>query len=163
MSEGLQNFPEKQFVIIDQSSMSADSAWINIGPWSTSPESCRCMVSIYQHCVICIWWVFQQKHKHAFTIFITPPHWHDMCSWNLPSYTTGTYLGYMINIIAADDLVVQGARASATIMLNLLNRDNSVPTPKGLTNWGPNKMVQHLRMTFKCSFLKMLEFWLEFH
>ena len=35
---------------------------------------------------------------------------------------------YKVNIMAADDLATQGARASATMMLTELNQDNSVPT-----------------------------------
>ena len=38
-----------------------------------------------------------------------------------------TYLVYIVNIMAADDLATQGARASATMTLALLNRDNSAP------------------------------------
>ena len=34
--------------------------------------------------------------------------------------------------MAADDLVMQGARASTTMILTKLNRNNSVPTWKGL-------------------------------
>ena len=37
------------------------------------------------------------------------------------------YLFYIVNIMAADVLVTQGARASAAIILAYLNRDNSVP------------------------------------
>ena len=38
-----------------------------------------------------------------------------------------TYLDYIVNIIAADDLATQGAMASATMILIELNRDNLVP------------------------------------
>ena len=39
-----------------------------------------------------------------------------------------TYLMYIVNIMADDDdLATQGARASATMMLTMLNRINSVP------------------------------------
>ena len=36
-------------------------------------------------------------------------------------------LFYIVNIMAADDLATQGARASASMILTLLNRINSVP------------------------------------
>ena len=39
----------------------------------------------------------------------------------------------MVSIIAAVDLVMQGARASATMLLTQLNWDNSIPAPQGLT------------------------------
>ena len=35
---------------------------------------------------------------------------------------------YVVNIMGADDLVTQGSRASATMILFLLNQDNLVPT-----------------------------------
>ena len=38
-----------------------------------------------------------------------------------------TYLFYIVNIMAADGLATQGATASATTILNMLNRINSVP------------------------------------
>ena len=37
-----------------------------------------------------------------------------------------TYLCYIVNIMAADVLAMQGAKASATMILTLLNWDNSV-------------------------------------
>ena len=43
------------------------------------------------------------------------------------SCKTMTYLFYVFNKMAADDLATQGARASATMILTLLNRINSVP------------------------------------
>ena len=39
-----------------------------------------------------------------------------------------TYAFYLVNIMAADVLVMQGAKASATMILTQVNRDNSVPT-----------------------------------
>ena len=38
-----------------------------------------------------------------------------------------TYLSYMVNIMGADVLATQGARASATMIFTMLNRINSVP------------------------------------
>ena len=69
---------------------------------------------------------FQKKYKHAFTISIITPPWHDIVSWNPSSCKTRICLSYIVNIIAADDLGMQVARASATIMLTYLNRENSV-------------------------------------
>ena len=50
--------------------------------------------------------------------------WHG--SWNLSSSDTRTYLIYIVNIMAADDLATQGARASATMILTMFNHDNLV-------------------------------------
>ena len=51
-------------------------------------------------------------------------------SWNPSSCNTMTYVYYIINIIAADGMATQGARASSTMILHMLNLNNSVP--KGL-------------------------------
>ena len=45
---------------------------------------------------------------------------------------TRTQLCYVVNIMAADVLATKWARASVTIILTLLNRDNSVPASSGL-------------------------------
>ena len=42
------------------------------------------------------------------------------------------YLVYIVNTMAVDVLATQGARASATMILTCLNRDNSVPARLGL-------------------------------
>ena len=51
--------------------------------------------------------------------------------WNPSSCKTRTYLFYIVNIIAADDLATPGARASATVIFTMLNRINSVSHVKG--------------------------------
>ena len=48
-----------------------------------------------------------------------------------PSCMTRTYPVHMVNIMSADDLVVQGTRASAAMILTLWNWDDLVPT-----RWG---------------------------
>ena len=65
---------------------------------------------------------------------------NDACSWNHFSSKTDlpiihsqyqvrqTYLSYTVNIMGANVLATQGARASATLALTMLNRNNSVPT-----------------------------------
>ena len=37
---------------------------------------------------------FQRKHKHVFTFYVTPPHWHAIDSWILYLYKTRTYIFY---------------------------------------------------------------------
>ena len=58
---------------------------------------------------------FQLKHEYVFTIPIIPPHWHDTSCWN-PSLDKDLYILKVI-IMGADVLAMQGARASATMIL----------------------------------------------
>ena len=60
---------------------------------------------------------FNRHIKHVFPIYIIPLHWHDTGSWNPSSCKTMTYLVYTVNIMAADGLVTQAARASETMIL----------------------------------------------
>ena len=60
---------------------------------------------------------FSEGRKHIFTFHVIPPHWYDTGSWNPSSNKTRTYLFYMVNIMTADVLAMQGARASATMIL----------------------------------------------
>ena len=72
---------------------------------------------------------FRGKIKHIFTFHVIPPHWFDTGGWNPFSNKTRTYPAFFIvNIMAAGVLAMQGARASAAMILTKLNRDNSVPT-----------------------------------
>ena len=48
------------------------------------------------------------------------------------SQRTRTYLFYIVNIMGADVLAMQGARTSAAMIWTKSNRDNSVPHVKGL-------------------------------
>ena len=48
-------------------------------------------------------------------------------SWNPSSSETRTCLFYEASIMGADVLVMQGARASTTMIFNVLNQINSVP------------------------------------
>ena len=63
--------------------------------------------------------------KCIYIIFIIPPFWQDTGSLNPSSYKTRTYLFYIINIMGVDVLVTQGARASVTMILTMLNWNNS--------------------------------------
>ena len=66
------------------------------------------------------------------TFCVIPPHWHGTCSWNPFSSKTRTYLFYIVNIMGADVLAIQGARASATMLFTMLDQINSVPPCQGL-------------------------------
>ena len=70
----------------------------------------------------------EEKKIHIFTFYVIPPLWHDTDSWNPSSSKTRTYPFYLVNIMGADVLVTQGARASATMILAWLNQDNSLHT-----------------------------------
>ena len=75
---------------------------------------------------------FKKGQKHIFTFYVIPPHLHVTGSWNPSSSKTRIYQFYIVNIMGADVLATQGARASATMILTLLNQVNSVPGHKGL-------------------------------
>ena len=70
---------------------------------------------------------FFTGNKTYFTFHVIHPHWFGAGSWNPSLGKTWTYLFYIVNIMAADVLVTKWARASATMILTLLNRDDSVP------------------------------------
>ena len=54
------------------------------------------------------------------------------CNWNPLLCKKRTYLFYIVNIMGADVLATQGARASATMVLTVFNQINSVPARWGL-------------------------------
>ena len=53
----------------------------------------------------------------------------------LPQVWQDLNLFYIINIMGADVLATQGARASATMIFTMLNQINSVPTHEALNPW----------------------------
>ena len=53
----------------------------------------------------------------------------------LPQVRQGTtYIFYIVNVMAADILATQESKASATMILTILNRIKSVPARFGLTS-----------------------------
>ena len=70
---------------------------------------------------------FAEGTKHIFTIHAIPPDWHDTGSWHPFSSKKITYLFYIVSIMGAGVLATQGTRASAAIILAMLNQINSVP------------------------------------
>ena len=48
-------------------------------------------------------------------------------SWNPSPCKTRTYLVNITNLMAANDLMTEGAWSEANMVLTYLNRDNSVP------------------------------------
>ena len=59
---------------------------------------------------------YRVNKKLIFTFYVSPPHWHDTGSWNSFSSMIRTYLFHIVNIMGADVLATQGARASATML-----------------------------------------------
>ena len=57
-----------------------------------------------------------QREQTCINIYVIPPYLHDTGNWNPSSSKTRTYLFYIVNVICADALETQGARASATII-----------------------------------------------
>ena len=60
---------------------------------------------------------FRRRNINMYLYFVIPPHWHAIDSWNSSSYKTRTYIFYIVNIMVANVLATQGARASATMIL----------------------------------------------
>ena len=71
---------------------------------------------------------FSEGTKTYIYFYVISPHWYDTGSWIPSSGKARTYLYYIVNIMAADVLATQGARASTTMILTMLNRINLVPT-----------------------------------
>ena len=59
----------------------------------------------------------QREQKHIFTFYVIPPHWKDIGSWNPSSWKARTGLFHIANTMAFDDVVTQGAGASADMIL----------------------------------------------
>ena len=71
-------------------------------------------------------YIFHSQPRHKLTFHVIPPHWHDTGSSNPSSSKTITYLFHIINVMADDVLATQGASASTTMILTMMNRINSV-------------------------------------
>ena len=75
--------------------------------------------------VCAIFYPMEQKHN-IFIFYVIPPHWSDTGCWNLSSSKTITYLFYLANTMCVGFLATW-ARVTATMILTMLNRINSVP------------------------------------
>ena len=67
-------------------------------------------------------------------IYTIPVHWHETSGWNRTSRKSRTWHFYIINTMGADDLATTGTRALATMVLTMLNRNNSFLARWGLIN-----------------------------
>ena len=123
-------------------------------------------------------------NKNIFTWYVIPPHGHDTGSWNPSLNETRTYLLYIVNIMGADVLTTQGARASATMIFTILNQIHSVPARWGFLTWwwnlikttdtaynvrvktfcGLNKMAAIMQTSFPnvLAWKKSVVFWLNY-
>ena len=77
------------------------------------------------------WWRHQMKTLPRYWSFVWWIYRSPVNS-RTKARKTRTQLCYVVNIMAADVLATKWARASVTIILTLLNRDNSVPASSGL-------------------------------
>ena len=110
-------------------------------------------MSIFVSLVIEIWtcqwthlpiqtlYVLNSPIENASAIYIIPPHWHGTGSWNPSSCKTRIYLFCIVNIIVADALAPCVAKASATMILAILNWNNSVPTRSGYSRLGVTRVA----------------------
>ena len=52
--------------------------------------------------------------------------------WDPSPWKTGPHVSYIVNIVTADDLATQGARASVAMVLTYFSWNIPVSTPEGL-------------------------------
>ena len=71
--------------------------------------------------------LYMLNFSEVITFYVIPPHWHNTGSWNPSWHKTRTFFFYIVNIIGADVLATQGARASAAVIFTMLNQINSNP------------------------------------
>ena len=70
-------------------------------------------------------------------------------NWTISSSKTKTLLSYMANVLAADDLVMQGARASTSMVMTSFSQ-----------NVSPERMKSHA-MQKSCIFIQEHGFWIQ--
>ena len=89
--------------------------------------------------------------KVIFAHYIMSQTWNRPGSWNSSLWKTTTRSSYIGDTTAADDLVTQGARASASMALTQFSRNIPATVLKGL-----NMSLSPLRMYFNnlCHFTK---------
>ena len=62
--------------------------------------------------------VFRKQPRKIYWKDIIPPHWHGTGIWNPYSWKTRACLFHIANVMAANDMATQGARASAVVLLS---------------------------------------------
>ena len=110
-------------------------------------------------------YIFQREHKHIFTFYVTPPHWHVTGSWNPSSSMTRTYLLYVVNIMGTDDLATQWARASAAMIFTMFKHSHDIHYVQTLVSapvWLPHSMIKYIMYYVFWSTPKLMESWIRF-
>ena len=101
------------------------------------------------------------------TLYVFYPfqYWDSAVSWYHLLKATRTCLKCILKSLIADKLAKQGARASASMVLTLPSRYDTVSPQEGLTHWTRDKMGAISQTTFSNAFscMKMFELWLKFH
>ena len=74
---------------------------------------------------------FRNKHKHVPAIYIIPPHWHDIGSWNPAPCNTRAHLFYIANMTSSISWLLMTRNqqpwywSSYTRITRNLHRDNT--------------------------------------
>ena len=69
--------------------------------------------------------------KYIFVIYIISHNWDSAGTWNLTLWKTNTYWSYVVNTMAADELAIQEARASKTVVLKCSFQNILFSVPEG--------------------------------
>ena len=122
---------------VPESPVNNKSALLQIMAWHSTgdKQSSEPMMSFFAITYICVtrpqWvkgldslcWIIFRKDENVFALSIISNHWDDVDTWNHSSWKIGTYLSYIINSMAADDLKMKESRASASMTLTLFTQN----------------------------------------
>ena len=88
--------------------------WANV-----DPDLCRCLVSLGHNELInlCVLKGFEKIWRYISMVSITCQNLGGARIWNVSSMMSRSSLSYIVNAMAADDLVTEGARASTAMVL----------------------------------------------
>ena len=111
--------------------------WANV-----DPDLCRHMVLLGQDEL--------RNHQNTFISHFTPWHWNVADCQNELQRKTKISTLYSDNIMAADDLATQGARASVAMVLPKLSWNILLSAPQGLTHWPWVLWWSFKKNYFKC-------------
>ena len=75
------------------------------------------------------------KRQNTIAFSIVPWQWEGTCGSNSATRKMRSSLSYSVNTIVADDLALQGARSSVTLIMSSFSRDILALTPEGLTSF----------------------------
>ena len=75
------------------------------------------------------------KLQNTIAFSIVPWQWEGTNGSKSATRNMRTSLSYIVNTIVADDLALQGARSSATLVMSSFSRDILASVPEGLTSF----------------------------